>query len=44
MNKEYAVLKFNLDVFAKPIKVVYNDEVKDTKDAQEVLRKFMLVK
>jgi len=44
MTKDYAVLKFNLDVFAKPIKVVYNDEVKDTKEAQEVLRKFMLVK
>ena len=44
MTKDYAVLKFNLDVFAKPIKVVYNDEVKETKEAQEVLRKFMLVK
>lgn len=44
MNKEYAVLKFNLDVFAKPMKVLYNDEVKDVTKAQEVLRQFMLVK
>ena len=44
MTKDFSVLRFNLDVFAKPIKVVYNDEVKDTKEAQEVLRKFMLVK
>ena len=44
MTKDFSVLKFNLDVFAKTIKVVYNDEVKDTKEAQEVLRKFMLVK
>lgn len=44
MNKEYAVLKFNLDVFAKPIKIVYNDDVIDLKLAKEVLRKFTIVK
>ncbi len=44
MKKVFAVLKFNLDVIARPMKVVYNDEVKDVKQAQQVLRKFMLVK
>lgn len=43
MTKQYAVLEFNLDVFAKPIKVIYNDDVKDTTEAQQVLKKFMLV-
>ena len=44
--KEYWVLKFNLDLVAKPdpIRVYLNDEVRDLTEANNVLRKFRLVK
>ena len=42
MNKDYSVLKFNLDVFATSAKFAYNDEVVDVTQAQQVLKKFML--
>ena len=42
MNKVPAYLNFNLDVLARPMKQIYNDEVKDLSQAQEVLKKFML--
>lgn len=41
MNK-CSVIKFNLDVLAKPVKLSYNDEVVDVTQAQQVLKKFML--
>lgn len=40
--KQNSILKFNLDVFAKPVKLSYNDEVVDVTQAQQVLKKFML--
>ena len=43
-EKESYILKFNMDVVVKPIKIIYNDDVKDLKEAREVLRKFTLVK
>ena len=46
MSKEKvkAYLNFNLDVFARPMKLIYNDDVADLKEAQKVLQKFRLVK
>jgi len=35
-------IKFNMDVLVTPIKVVYNDEVKDLTEAKKVLEKFTL--
>lgn len=43
-QKTTAYLNFNLDVFARPMKLIFNDEVTDLKEAQQVLRQFMLVK
>jgi hypothetical protein len=43
-QKTTAYLNFNLDVFARPMKLIFNDEVSDLKEAKQVLRKFMLVK
>jgi hypothetical protein len=43
-QKTNAYLNFNLDVFARPMKLIFNDEVPDLKEAQQVLRQFMLVK
>ena len=39
-----AFLKFNMDVVAKPTSLLYNDEVKSTKQAKDLLSKFMLKK
>ena len=38
-----AIIKWNLDLLAKPIRVIHND-VPDLSQAREVLRKFQLVK
>ena len=35
-------IKFNMDVLVTPIKIVYNDEVKDLTEAKKVLEKFTL--
>lgn len=35
-------LKFNMDVMVRTMKVDYNDDVTDLKEAQQVLQKFML--
>ena len=35
-------LKFNMDVMVRTVKDDYNDEVKDTKEAQQLLKRFML--
>jgi len=43
-EKTTAYLNFNLDMIARPMKLIYNDEVNDLKEAKEVLRQFMLVK
>ena len=40
--KQNSILKFNLDVFAKPVNVSYNDEVVDITQAKQFLKKFML--
>ena len=44
--KQYLILKFNLDIVARPspLSVYENDEVKDLTQAQEILRKFRLVR
>lgn len=44
--KQYLILKFNLDILAQtsPLSVYENDEVKDLTQAQEILRKFRLVR
>jgi hypothetical protein len=42
MKKVPGYLNFNLDVLARPMKQIYNDEVSDLTQAQEVLKKFML--
>ena len=41
-NKVQHFIKFNLDVLVRPVKVVYNDDVKDLTQAQKVLEKFKL--
>jgi hypothetical protein len=41
-KKDSYFLKFNMDVMVRTMKVDYNDEVKDTKEAQQLLQKFML--
>jgi hypothetical protein len=43
-EKTNAYLNFNLDVFARPMKLIYNDDVSDLSQAKKVLQKFRLVK
>ena len=43
-EKSVAYLNFNLDVVARPMKIIYNDDVSDLKQAQTVLQKFRLIK
>lgn len=43
-EKSVAYLNFNLDTLARPMKLIYNDEVKSLKEAQTILQKFRLVK
>ncbi len=43
-EKTNAYLNFNLDVFARPMKLIYNDGVSDLSQAKKVLQKFRLVK